>query len=75
MTDWQNNSYGMNETEIRQAFAKCFMSGEGRKVLSFLRKITVERSLGANATDNELRYLEGQRQLVKKIETLALGNN
>lgn len=75
MMEQPNNSCSMSETEIQQAFAKCFMSGEGRKALSFLRKITVERSLGADATDNELRYLEGQRQLVKKIEMLAFGNN
>ena len=35
-----------------------------------LRQITIERVLGANATDAELRGLEAQRALVHQIENL-----
>ncbi len=58
----------MKETETN--FARCFATGAGAAVLSHLRKITIERVLGANATDAELRGLEAQRALVHQIETL-----
>lgn len=61
----------MSEDEIRQAFVRCFITREGKIVLSFLRKITIERYLGPNASDTELRHLEGQRHLVKHIENLS----
>lgn len=69
-----NNNYNtstMSNDELSQAFAKCFITREGKIVLSFLRRITIERYLGPDASHDELRHLEGQRHLVKKIETLA----
>lgn len=61
----------MGNEEIRAAFAKCFKTGEGMIVLSFLRRLTVERYLGPDASSDELRHLEGQRHLVKLIEKLG----
>lgn len=61
----------MSEDEIRKAFAKCFISREGRIVLSFLRRITLERYLGPDSTSEQLRHLEGQRQLVSYIHSLT----
>lgn len=58
-------------TEIEKNFARTFMSPAGRAVLAHLRKITVERVLGPNATDAELRTVEGQRALVHQIEQLS----
>lgn len=58
-------------TEIEKNFARVFRSSDGRAVLAHLRKITIERVLGANATDAELRGLEGQRALVHQIEQLS----
>lgn len=58
----------MRETE--RMFARTFLSASGSAVLSHLRKITIERVLGPNATDSELRGLEAQRALVHQIETL-----
>lgn len=60
-----------SDEEIRNAFAKCFRTGEGMIVLSFLRRLTVERYLGPDASSDELRHLEGQRHLVKVIEKLG----
>lgn len=57
----------MSDKEIKQAFNKCFSTREGKIVLSFLRRMTVERYVGANASNEELRYLEGQRYLVNYI--------
>jgi len=59
----------MKDIEIN--FARCFGTAAGTQVLNHLRKITVERALGANATDAELRFLEGQRALVHTIINLA----
>ena len=61
----------MSDEEIRQAFIRCFTSREGQIALSFLKKITLNRFLGPHSTADELRYLEGQRQLVAQIINLS----
>ena len=58
-------------TDIEQAYAKTFSGASGQRVLTHLRQITIERALGANATESELRSLESQRMLVHQIETLV----
>jgi hypothetical protein len=58
--------------DIELAYAKTFSSDSGAIVISHLRRITIERTLGANATDAELRTLEGARALVHQIESLIL---
>lgn len=55
---------------IARVFARCFKGSDGDRALAFLRRLTVERSLPATAADAELRDAEGQRRLVKLIETL-----
>lgn len=67
----QYDTRQMGDEELRTAFAKCFITREGKIVLSFLRRLTIERYLGPDATADELRHLEGQRHLVKQIEALA----
>ncbi len=61
----------MSDEQVRQAFVNCFISREGKIVLSFLKKITLNRFLGPHSTADELRYLEGQRQLVAQIINLS----
>ena len=58
--------------DIELAYAKTFSTDAGAIVISHLRRITIERMLGANATDAELRTLEGARALVHQIESLIL---
>jgi hypothetical protein len=58
-------------TDIELIFARTFNMPAGKKVIEHLRSITIERFLGANATEAELRALEGQRALVHQIEILA----
>nr|DAL32044.1 MAG TPA_asm: hypothetical protein [Caudoviricetes sp.] len=58
----------MNETE--QNYARAFSTAAGAAVLQHLRKMTIERVLGPNATDAELRSLESQRALVHLIENM-----
>lgn len=57
--------------DIEQNYARCFSTASGAAVLKHLRKITIERTLGATATEAELRGLEAQRVLVHQIETLS----
>lgn len=61
----------MSDEEIKKAFVRCFISKEGKIVLSYLRRQTIERCLGADAEDRHLRDLEGQRRLVRQIEQLS----
>lgn len=58
-------------TEIEKNFARVFNSSDGHAVLAHLRKITIERVLGPNASDAELRGIEAQRALVHQIEQLS----
>lgn len=58
--------------KIEHEYAKTFSGASGAAVLAHLRKITIERYLGPNATESELRTLEGARALVHQIEQLVL---
>lgn len=66
-----HNTLQMDEREIRQTFAKCFSSREGKIVLSFLQRITLERYLGPECSNEQLRHLEGQRHIVSYIKSLS----
>lgn len=63
---------------LRVAYARCFATPEGEKVLKHLRSVTQERVLGPDASAPMLRHLEGQRQLVSSmaawVERGRLGN-
>ena len=59
------------EAELATAFARCFVTADGRQVLDHLRRLTVERALGPQASEALLRYVEGQRQMVLYIEALV----
>lgn len=56
--------------EVEKNYTRTFSTPAGRIVLSHLRRITIERVLGSNASDSELRSLEAQRALVHQIENL-----
>lgn len=57
-------------TDIEISYARCFGTPCGVRVLEHLRSITIGRTLGPNATDNELRWAESQRALFRQIEAL-----
>lgn len=52
------------------AFARLFHRPEAETVLAYLKRRTFERALPPDATDAELRFLEGQRALVAHIIAL-----
>lgn len=56
--------------DISVIFARCFLTNDGASALKHLRNITVERIISPSAPESMLRHAEGQRHLVKTIETL-----
>jgi hypothetical protein len=58
--------------EIEKNYVRCFNTPAGEFVLRHLRSVTIERYLGANATESELRGLEAQRALVHMIIKLVI---
>ncbi len=56
--------------DLEKNYARTFMTASGACVMAHLRKITIERVLGPNATDSELRSLESQRALVHQMENM-----
>ena len=57
-------------TDIEIDFARCFASSHGARVLEYLHRITIDRTLGVNASDNELRWAAAQCALVRQIDAL-----
>lgn len=56
--------------ELALITARCFQGSDGRRLLAYLRAITLERTLGPGVDAGHLRHLEGQRQLVQHIAAL-----
>jgi len=56
--------------EIEKQYARVFQTPSGKAVLQHMRKITIERTLGPNATDAELRWAEANRAFVHQIEMM-----
>ena len=62
--------------EIEKQYARTFSGASGRAVLAHLRTITIERIMGPNVTDEELRWWAAQNALVHQIENfIHRGNN
>jgi len=59
------------EDDLVLAFARCFRGRDGERVLGHLRRLTLERRLGPDCSEAELRHLEGQRHLAAYITQLV----
>ena len=57
----------LEQCEIEKSFARVFSTEEGKKVLAWLQVMTFHRAAGAGSTDEQLRFMEGQRSLVAGI--------
>ena len=55
---------------VEKAFARVFATDDGQAVLSHLQSMTFQRALGPEASDTQLRYLEGQRAMIATIMRL-----
>lgn len=58
------------EADTAAAFARCFATPDGARVLATLTALTLARALGPGSSDAALRQLEGQRRLVLTIRAL-----
>ena len=59
------------EAELCRAFARCFSGAEGEMVMSHLERVMLNRRLPPEASDAELRHLEGQRYAIAFIAAMA----
>lgn len=57
----------IEEEDLARSFARCFKGGDGAIVLRHIRQTILDRRLGPDATDAELRFLEGQRSIAAHI--------
>ena len=63
-------------SDIEKQYARVFSGISGQQVLNHLRTITLERVLGPNVSNEELRWWAAQNALVHQIENLIKrGNN
>lgn len=53
--------------EIEKSFARVFSSEDGKRVLAHLQAVTFQRALGAESSEQSLRYAEGQRALMAMV--------
>ncbi len=57
----------LEQKDMERLFARLFLSEDGKKALAYLQFTTFQRALGVNASDQQLRYMEGQRAMVAMI--------
>lgn len=57
----------LEQKDIERCFARVFSSEDGKKVLAWLQVMTFHRAANAGAPDEQLRFMEGQRNLVASI--------
>jgi len=53
--------------QLDRIAAQFFQTDDGAYLLRFLRAITMDRTLGPDASDGLLRHLEGQRQIIAQL--------
>ncbi|MGZ9109348.1 MAG: Bbp19 family protein [Micavibrio sp.] len=61
------DSQTLSQQDVERLFARCFSTDDGKKVLAHLQVMTFSRAYGPDASDQQLRYAEGQRALVANI--------
>lgn len=54
--------------EIEKHYFRVFSSASGKQVLKHLRTMTIERVVGPNLSNEELRWWAAQNALVHQIE-------
>ena len=56
--------------DIQHAMVRLSGTADGKKVLEHLKSRTLNRTLGPDATTQELWYLEGQRAMIAYLDNL-----
>jgi hypothetical protein len=62
---------GAEKRDIEKAFARLFGSDDGRLVLGHLQSMAFMRAFGAESSDAQIRYAEGQRAFVAQMMRLV----
>lgn len=57
----------LEQADIERSFARVFSTEEGKKVLAWLQVMTFHRAGSSNSTEEQLRFMEGQRNLMASI--------
>lgn len=60
-----------DQKNIDRLFARVFSNDDGQRILAYLHHITTNRVLAFNASEEQLRHMEGQRALLQTIEKLT----
>ncbi|MEC7029103.1 MAG: hypothetical protein VXW91_05475, partial [Pseudomonadota bacterium] len=53
--------------ELEKAYARLFGTDDGKLVLSHMQALAFMRAYGAESSDAQIRYAEGQRALVAQV--------
>ncbi|MCB9996622.1 MAG: hypothetical protein H6869_09320 [Rhodospirillales bacterium] len=61
----------MEREQVEKAYARLFSTEDGKMVLGHLQSIAFMRAYGAESSDAQIRYAEGQRALVAQILRLV----
>ena len=61
----------MEREAVEKLYTRLFASEDGRQVLSHLQSLTFARAYGPDASNEQIRYSEGQRALVATILRLS----
>lgn len=64
---YANHVSRLEQKEIERLFIRTFSSEDGQKALAYLQLVTFQRALAVTATNEQLRYMEGQRALISMI--------
>lgn len=63
-------------SDIEKHYARTFAGPSGKQVLAHMRSMTIERVMGPNVTNDDLRWWAAQTAFVHQIENLIQrGNN
>ncbi len=57
----------LDAAAIDRAFARCFVTADGKRVISYLQNQVFARALSEQSTNDQLRFREGQRSLLARI--------
>jgi len=60
-------TYTFEQRDMERLFVRLFASDEGKKALAYLQYLTFQCVLSAESSDENLRYMEGQRALLSSI--------
>lgn len=68
---YANHVSHLEQKDIERAATRLFSSDDGQKILAWLQVMTFQRVHAPSASDEQLRYMEGQRAMVATLLRLV----